>query len=86
ANAEGLRQAARLIGLKGWGGLVIIDAVGDGRDGEALSRAVRAAFSEFPQAAFGPVSRYGLAQLSLSWTRTPVEEVLSPSVRTRAQA
>ncbi len=86
ANVEGLRQAARLIGLKSWGGLVIIDAVGDGRDGEALSRAVRAAFSEFPQAAFGPVSRFGLAQLSLPWTRTPVEEVLSLSVRTRAQA
>ncbi|WP_288758374.1 ribonuclease E/G [uncultured Brevundimonas sp.] len=86
ANAEGLRQAARLIGLKAWGGLVIVDAIGDGRDGEALSRAVRAAFAEGSQAAFGPVSRFGLAQLSLPWTRTPVEEVLSPSVRTHAQA
>lgn len=86
ANVEGLKQAARLIALKAWGGLVVIDAVGDGRDGDVLSRAMRAAFADAPRAAFGPVSRFGLAQLSLPWSRTPVEEVLDASARTRAQA
>jgi len=84
ANVEGLRQAARLIGLKAWAGLVAIDVAGDGRDGEALLKAARAAFAHEPQAAFGPVSRFGLLQVSLPWRRTPVEEVLAPSPRRRA--
>ena len=86
ANAHALRQAARLIGLKGWGGLVVIDVAGDGRDGEALLKTARAAFAHEPQAVFGPVSRFGLIQLSTHWKRTPIEEVLAPGVRTRAQA
>lgn len=86
ANAEGLVQAARLIRLKNWGGLVAIDLVGDGRDGEAQLKAARVAFAHEPQTAFGPVSRFGLLQLSLPWTRTPIDEVLTPTVRTRAQA
>jgi Ribonuclease G/E len=86
ANTEGLIQAARLIRLKNWGGLVAVDLVGDGRDGEAQLKAARAAFAHEPQAAFGPVSRFGLLQLSLPWNRTPIEEVLTPIVRTRAQA
>lgn len=86
ANAEGLRQAARLIGLKSLGGLAVVDLVGDGRDGDAQLKAARAAFADRPQAVFGPVSRFGLLQLSLPWTRTPIEEVLAPGVRTRAAA
>ena len=85
-NAEGLVQAARLVRLKSWGGLVAVDLAGDGRDGEARLKAARAAFAHEPQAAFGPVSRFGLLQLSLPWTRTPIEEVLKPTHRTRAQA
>lgn len=85
ANAEGLRQAARLIGLKNWAGLVVVDLIGGGGEGEAQLKAARAAFAREPQAAFGPVSRFGLLQLSLPWTRTPVETVLAASARTRAQ-
>lgn len=89
ANREGLRQAARLVGLKNWGGLVVIDLVGDGQDAEAQAKAARAAFSHEPQAAFGPVSRFGLMQLALPWRRTPIDEVLlepngEASVQTRA--
>lgn len=76
ANREGLKQAARLIGLRNWGGLVVIDMVGDGQDAEAQSKVARAAFSHEPQAVFGPVSRFGLLQMSLPWRRTPIEEVL----------
>ena len=89
ANREGLKQAARLIGLRNWGGLVVIDMVGDGTDAEAQSMIVRAAFGHEPQAVFGPVSRFGLLQMSLPWRRTPIEEILFDdggrlSVQTRA--
>ncbi|MET3782021.1 Ribonuclease G/E [Brevundimonas sp. 1080] len=89
ANREGLKQAARLIGLRNWGGLVVIDLVGDGQDAEAQSKVARATFSQEPQAVFGPISRFGLLQMSLPWRRTPIEEILldaggRPSVQTRA--
>ncbi|KIC56399.1 RNA-binding protein [Brevundimonas nasdae] len=89
ANREGLKQAARLIGLRNWGGLVVIDMVGDGQDAEAQSKVARAAFDHEPQAVFGPVSRFGLLQMSLPWRRTPIEDLLldagrRPSVQTRA--
>ncbi|WP_295173977.1 ribonuclease E/G [uncultured Brevundimonas sp.] len=89
ANREGLKQAARLIGLRNWGGLVVIDMVGDGQDAEAQSKVARAAFGHEPQAVFGPVSRFGLLQMSLPWRLTPIEELLldvgrRPSVQTRA--
>jgi Ribonuclease G/E len=89
ANREGVKQAARLIGLRNWGGLVVIDMIGDGADAEAQSKVARAAFGHEPQAVFGPVSRFGLLQMSLPWRRTPIEEILldaggRPSVQTRA--
>ncbi|WP_312598246.1 ribonuclease E/G, partial [Brevundimonas sp.] len=91
ANREGLNQAARLLGLRRWGGLVVVDLVGDGRDAAAQSEAVRAAFGHEAQAVFGPVSRFGLLELSLPWRHTPLEDVLldvygRPSLQTRAQA
>jgi Ribonuclease G/E len=76
ANREGLKQAARLIGLKNWAGLVVIDLVGDGQDAEAQAKIARAAFANEPQAVFGPVSRFGLLQLSLPWRGAPIEERL----------
>lgn len=89
ANREGLKQAARLIGLRRWGGLVVIDLVGDGQDAQAQLAAARAAFAHEPQAVFGSVSRFGLLELSLPWRRTPVEDLLldkdgAPSLQTRA--
>ena len=75
ANREGMAQAARLIRLKGWGGLVAIDLVGAGLNGEVILKEARAAFTD-AGAAFGPLSRFGVLQLSLPWTQTPVEEVL----------
>ncbi len=72
ANREGLRQAARLIQLKSWGGLVAVDLVGTRLNPEKALEEIRAAFDQ-PHAAYGPVSRFGLAQLSLPWRRQPVE-------------
>jgi Ribonuclease G/E len=76
ANREGLVHAARLLALKGWGGLVVIDLIGVGLHGDTIMKGVRAAFAAEPQAAFGPLSRFGLMQVSLPWRRTPLDERL----------
>ncbi|WP_125256776.1 ribonuclease E/G [Brevundimonas fluminis] len=75
ANRRGLAEAARLIRLKAWGGLVVVDLIGSAQDGDKVISAARDAF-DGPQVAFGPLSRFGLLQLSLPWSRTPVEETL----------
>lgn len=85
ANREGLRQAARLLRLKSWGGLIAIDLVGTGLDAGQITEAARAAFAGETDVAFGPLSRFGLLQLSLPWRRTPVEERLNAAdVQSRA--
>lgn len=89
ANREGLLHTARLLTLKGWGGLVVIDLIGAGLHGDTIMKGVRAAFASEPQAAFGPLSRFGLMQISLPWRRTPLDERLlsaggRPSLETRA--
>ena len=82
ANRDGLMQAARMIRLKGWGGLVAVDLVGTGHDGAAMLAAAKAAFGTDPEVAFGPVNRFGVLMLSLPWRTTPVEErLLAPDGR-----
>lgn len=76
ANREGLKQAARLIRLNRWGGLVAVDLVGAALDGAAVTALAREAFAWQPAAAFGPVSRFGLLQLTLPWRETPLEDHL----------
>ena len=89
ANRDGLTQAARLIRLKGWGGLVAVDLVGTGHDGAAMLAAAQAAFGDDREVAFGPVNRFGVLMLSLPWRTTPVAERLlgadsRPTPETRA--
>lgn len=89
ANREGLLHTARLLTLKGWGGLVVIDLIGVGLHGDTIMKGVRAAFAAEPLAAFGPLSRFGLMQVSLPWRRTPLDERLldadgRPRLETRA--
>lgn len=95
ANRAGLGQAARLIRLKRWGGLVAIDLVGAGHDAAVLAAEAKAAFSADPEIAaeiaYGPLNRFGVLQLALPWRRAPIEDVLngwdgSPTVQTRALA
>lgn len=73
ANDEGLRQAARLIRLNGWGGLVAIDLIGTSFDGKAITATAKAAFDD-PQSVLAPVSRFGVLELSLPWRTTPLDE------------
>lgn len=86
ANRQGLTEAARAIRLKRWGGLVAIDLVGVGHDGDSVSSAARQAFGADSDVVFGPVSRFGVLQLSLPWRLTPLEEVLNgPGGRRRPE-
>lgn len=83
ANRQGLFAAARMIRLKGWGGLVAIDLIGTGQDGDVVMAAAKQAFGGDPDVVFGPVNRFGVLQLALPWRRTPLEEVLNGHDRRR---
>jgi len=76
ANREGLKQAARLIRLRSWGGLVAVDLVGTALDQAQIAEMAKEAFAG-DEASFGPLSRFGLLQLALPWRTRPVEEVLN---------
>lgn len=77
ANLAALAEAARLLRLKGLGGLVVIDLVGRGHDGAALLAAARLAFGpDNPGVAIGPVGRFGTMELSIPRRSAPVLERL----------
>jgi hypothetical protein len=80
ANQQGLKQAARLIRLSGWGGLVAVDLVGTALDPAQIIAMAKDAFAG-DDASFGPVSRFGLLQLALPWRTRPVEETLQAAGR-----
>lgn len=86
ANRHGLAQAARLLSLKSWGGLVVIDLVGAGLDGQAVLGWARSAFAGRPEVGFGPLSRFGLLQLSTPWVDRPIEDLLTGWDGARAPA
>jgi Ribonuclease G/E len=77
ANLTALHETARLLRLKGLGGIVVLDLVGRGHDGQALLAAARAAFGpDNPGVAIGPVGRFGTMELSLPRRTRPVLEIL----------
>ena len=86
-NREAIFTGARLLRLKGLGGLVVFDLVGRGQDGDAAVEAARLAFAaDMPGVAYGPVSRFGTFQLSLPWRGAPVSErLVDPDGRPTAQ-
>ena len=90
ANLAALPQIARLLRLKGLGGLVVIDLVGRGHDGNALMAAARLAFApDNPGVAIGPVTRFGTIELTIPRRVRPIGEILcdeggAPSARTVA--
>ena len=83
ANRQGLHTAARMIRLRRWGGLVAVDLIGTGHDGDAVLIAARQAFGGDPDVVFGPVNRFGVLQLAVPWRRTPLEEILNGRDRSR---
>lgn len=77
ANLAAIGQAARLLRLKGLGGIVVLDLVGRGHDGAALMAAARVAFApDNPGVAIGPVGRFGTMEISLPRRTRPVAERL----------
>ncbi|MFO1015166.1 MAG: ribonuclease E/G [Caulobacteraceae bacterium] len=78
ANLTALQVLARVLRLKELGGLVVIDLVGRGHDGAALTAAARAAFApDNPGVAVGPISKFGTLELSIPRRRRPVAEWLA---------
>ncbi|RAK63019.1 ribonuclease E/G [Phenylobacterium kunshanense] len=77
ANLAALAEAARLLRLKGLGGLVVVDLVGRGHEGAALVAAARIAFGpDNPGVAIGPVGRFGTMEISIPRRTSPVLERL----------
>lgn len=77
ANLTALGMAARLLRLKGLGGLVIFDLVGRGHDGKAIDGAARAAFQpDNPGVAIDKISRFGTLTLTVPRRRRPVLDTL----------
>jgi Ribonuclease G/E len=77
ANFAALIAAARLLRLKGEGGLVVIDLAGRGHDGPAFVSAARTAFGpDNPGVALGQISRFGTLELTVPRRRRSVAERL----------
>jgi hypothetical protein len=77
ANLEAIEAAARLLRLKGLGGLVAIDLAGKGHDGARLSAAAKAAFApDGANVSIGPISRFGVMELALPRQGAPIMEKL----------
>ena len=89
-NALAIGHAARLLRLKQLSGLIAIDLAGKGHDGARLLEAARAGFApDQPGVVFGPISRFGVMEMSLPRHAAPVRERLcgadgAPSVLTWA--
>jgi Ribonuclease G/E len=77
ANLAALAESARLLRLKGLGGLVVLDLVGRGHDGNALLAAARLAFApDNPGVSIGPVGRFGTMELSIPRRTQPLLDQL----------
>ncbi|MBI1682473.1 ribonuclease E/G [Caulobacter hibisci] len=77
ANMAALGVAARVMRLKGLGGLVVFDLVGRGHDGQALTTAARVAFApDNPGVAIGALSKFGALEMAVPRRAKPVMERL----------
>jgi Ribonuclease G/E len=76
-NLAAIDTAARLLRLKGLGGLIAIDLVGAGHNGAVIAARAKAAFAaDEPGVSIGPISRFGLLQLVVPRRGTPIGELL----------
>lgn len=75
-NRLGLQEAARLLSLKSLGGIVAIDLAGVNLHIETMMTVAKQVFGTIEGVAFGPLSRFGVLQLSLPWGLKPVVERL----------
>jgi Ribonuclease G/E len=82
-NVTAIAEIARLLRLKSLGGLIVIDLVGRGHDGQALANAARNAFSaDQPGVVIGPITKFGALELALPQRARPIaERLLGPDGR-----
>ncbi len=77
ANLAAINEAARLLRLKGLSGLIVIDLAGKGHDGAAMSTEAKRAFApDGAGVSIGPISRFGLFELAVPRTTTPIADRL----------
>ena len=82
ANFAAITTAARVLRLKGEGGLVVIDLAGRGHDGPAMLNATRLAFGpDNPGVALGQISRFGTLELTVPRRRRSIAERLLDQAR-----
>jgi Ribonuclease G/E len=76
-NLAAIAHAARLLRLKSLGGLIVFDLIGASHDGAALTAASKIAFEpDQPGVSIGPVSRFGVLQLTVPRGVRPAAEIL----------
>jgi Ribonuclease G/E len=91
ANLRAVGAAARLLRLKGLGGLAVIDLAGKASEHLEILAAARAAFEpDQPGVIIAGVSRLGVLEIARPWRETPIAERLldadgRPTARTVAQ-
>jgi len=77
ANLTALAALGRLLRITALGGLVVVDLVGRGHDGQALAHAAQNAFAaDQPGVAIGPITKFGTLELALPRRWRPVREIL----------
>ena len=73
ANMAALGVAARVLRLKGLGGIVVFDLVGRGHDGQALTTAARNAFApDNPGVGVGAISKFGTLEMIVPRRAPPI--------------
>jgi len=73
ANMAALSVAARVLRLKGLGGIVVFDLVGRGHDGQALTTAARNAFVlDNPGVGIGAISKFGTLEMIIPRRAPPI--------------
>lgn len=73
ANMAALSVAARVLRLKGLGGIVVFDLVGRGHDGQALTTAARTAFTpDNPGVGIGAISKFGTLEMIVPRRAAPI--------------
>ncbi|HWE99450.1 MAG TPA: ribonuclease E/G [Caulobacteraceae bacterium] len=77
ANLAALAEAARVLRLKGLGGLVVIDLVGRAHNAPSLMAAARSAFApDNPGVSIAPIGRFGTLEISLTRRTRPLADTL----------
>lgn len=73
ANMAAISVAARVLRLKGLGGIIVFDLVGRGHDGQALTTAARNAFAlDNPGVGIGGISKFGTMEMIVPRRAPPI--------------